>query len=159
MNPQTGQLSGWKEIANHLGRSVRCVQRWGKDERLPVRRHGHRRGVSVYALREELDIWWREECPNKHSGELESLRGKQEQQTRRQPAPVAGRTLSMDTQAGHGSNQDHRPVEQLAREVAMLLLSLLETLAALQVSSAEASYVPALQPGSIATRQTLSAGD
>ncbi len=58
MKTGTMQLDGWKEIANHFRRSVRCVQRWGKNEGLPVRRHGHRRGVSVYAFVGELDSWW-----------------------------------------------------------------------------------------------------
>lgn len=49
MNPATQQLNGWKEIACYMNRSVRCVQRWERNEDLPVRRHGHRRGVSVYA--------------------------------------------------------------------------------------------------------------
>lgn len=61
MNPATQPLNGWKEIACHMNRSVRCVQRWERNEDLPVRRHGHRRGVSVYALRRELDAWWERE--------------------------------------------------------------------------------------------------
>jgi len=52
------RLDGWKEIACHLRRSIRSVQRWEKTEGLPVRRHGHQRGASVYALPEELDAWW-----------------------------------------------------------------------------------------------------
>lgn len=57
MNPATQQLNGWKEIACSMNRSVRCVQRWERNEDLPVRRHGRRRGVSVYAHRRELDAW------------------------------------------------------------------------------------------------------
>ena len=57
----TQQLDGWKEIAGYLKRSVRCVQRWERNEELPVRRHRHARGVSVYAFREELNAWWEDE--------------------------------------------------------------------------------------------------
>lgn len=52
------RLDGWKEIALYLKRSTRCVQRWERNEALPVRRHGHSRGMSVYAFRDELDTWW-----------------------------------------------------------------------------------------------------
>jgi hypothetical protein len=61
MTTETMQLDGWKEIASHFRRSVRCVQRWERNERLPVRRHGHQRGVSVYAFVGELDSWWQAE--------------------------------------------------------------------------------------------------
>ncbi len=61
MNRALEQLNGWKEIACYLNRSVRCVQRWERNENLPVRRHGHRRGVSVYSFREELSAWWENE--------------------------------------------------------------------------------------------------
>jgi hypothetical protein len=58
MNTQTAQLNGWKEIACYFSRSVRCVQRWDKSEGLPVYRHAHRRGASVYAITTDLDEWW-----------------------------------------------------------------------------------------------------
>lgn len=51
------RLDSWKEIAAHLGRRVRTVQRWEREEGLPVRRHAHRRRGTVYALVEELDAW------------------------------------------------------------------------------------------------------
>jgi hypothetical protein len=52
-------LTSWKEIAAHFGRDVRTVQRWEKDEGLPVHRHPHRLRNSVYAFTDELDSWWR----------------------------------------------------------------------------------------------------
>ena len=61
MNRQAKLLSGWKEIALHMNRSVRCVQRWERHESLPVRRHGHAHGASVYAFCDELDGWWQDE--------------------------------------------------------------------------------------------------
>lgn len=51
-------LSGWKEIASYLGKSVRSAQRWEADYRLPVHRittpdGGH----LIYATRSEIDAW------------------------------------------------------------------------------------------------------
>jgi hypothetical protein len=51
------QLDSWKERARYLRRSIRCVQRWEKNEELPIQRHQHGRGATVYA--EKLDEWWR----------------------------------------------------------------------------------------------------
>ena len=50
-------LSGWKEIANYLGKSVRSVQRYELEFALPVRRPAGRRGGSVIATRAELGAW------------------------------------------------------------------------------------------------------
>lgn len=55
------RLDGWKEISLYLKRSVRCVQRWEKNERLPVHRHKHLQGMTVYAFRHELDSWWHDQ--------------------------------------------------------------------------------------------------
>ncbi len=52
------RLDSWKEIASHLKRTVRTVQRWEKHEGLPIHRHLHQRANSVYARRSELDDWW-----------------------------------------------------------------------------------------------------
>lgn len=52
------RLDSWKEIAGYLGRSVRTVQRWERQEGLPVHRLQHDRLGSVYALPAELDAWW-----------------------------------------------------------------------------------------------------
>lgn len=59
-NPEpTGEkrLESWKEIATHLNRAVRTVKRWEETENLPVRRHLHQSGSSVYAYPSELDAW------------------------------------------------------------------------------------------------------
>jgi hypothetical protein len=53
------RLDSWKEIACYLRRSIRCVQRWEKNEGLPVLRHPHVGGATVYVYREKLDEWWR----------------------------------------------------------------------------------------------------
>jgi TolB-like protein len=57
------KLSSWKEIASHVGREVRTVQRWEKTEGLPVRRHEHLKKCSVYAYASELDEWFRKRQP------------------------------------------------------------------------------------------------
>jgi TolB-like protein/Flp pilus assembly protein TadD len=51
------RLDSWKEIATFLGRDVTTVQRWERQEGMPVHRHLHHKRGSVYALSSELDIW------------------------------------------------------------------------------------------------------
>jgi hypothetical protein len=60
-------LSGWKDIANHLGKGVRTVQRYEIHLGLPVRRPAGRARGAVVATTAELDAWinaspLREEC-------------------------------------------------------------------------------------------------
>src|SRR5215475_10588575 len=50
-------LSGWKEIANYLGKGVRTVQRYEGDLGLPVRRPAGKPRGSVLATRAEIDAW------------------------------------------------------------------------------------------------------
>lgn len=56
-NRQTARLESWKEIAAYLHRTVRTVQRWERDEGLPIHRHEHEQRDSVHALTAELDDW------------------------------------------------------------------------------------------------------
>lgn len=51
------RLDSWKAIANHFSRSVRTVRRWEAEEGMPVHRHKHIKGASVYAYLSELDEW------------------------------------------------------------------------------------------------------
>lgn len=51
------RLRSWKEIAAYAGVSVATVQRWERDEGLPVHRHLHRKLGSVYAFHAEVDLW------------------------------------------------------------------------------------------------------
>ena len=44
------RLDSWKAIAAYLGRGVRTVQRWEREEGLPVHRLAHEKRGSVYAL-------------------------------------------------------------------------------------------------------------
>ena len=53
-----GRLDSWKEIAAYLGRGIRTVQRWEREEGLPVHRLVHEKRGSIYARREELAAWW-----------------------------------------------------------------------------------------------------
>lgn len=50
-------LSGWKQIADHLGKGVRTVQRYERELGLPIRRPAGKSGGSVIATAGELDAW------------------------------------------------------------------------------------------------------
>ena len=52
------RLDSWKEIASYLRRGIRTVQRWEREEGLPVHRLDHAKRGSVYAIRSELTAWW-----------------------------------------------------------------------------------------------------
>ena len=52
------RLDSWKEIAAYLGRGIRTVQRWEREEGLPVRRLPHAERGSVFADPAELTDWW-----------------------------------------------------------------------------------------------------
>ena len=41
VDPLGDRLDSWKEIAAYLGRGVRTVQRWEREEGLPVHRLAH----------------------------------------------------------------------------------------------------------------------
>jgi hypothetical protein len=75
------RLESWKEIAAYLKRDVRTVQRWEKQESLPVYRHVHHKLGTVYAYAPELDAWWR----NGHE-RLETLMASAKSDSAEQPA-------------------------------------------------------------------------
>jgi Tol biopolymer transport system component len=52
-------LTSWKDIAAYLQKSERTVQRWEKEEGLPVRRLPSGKNGTVYAHQDELDQWLR----------------------------------------------------------------------------------------------------
>ncbi|HKW02608.1 MAG TPA: hypothetical protein VJN96_22470 [Vicinamibacterales bacterium] len=56
--PVRERLDSWKEIASYLDRGIRTVQRWEREEGLPVHRLAHAKRGSVYADRAELAAWW-----------------------------------------------------------------------------------------------------
>ncbi len=56
-------LDGWKQIAEHLGKTERTVQRWEKSKGLPVRRlqaDFSEEQPRVFAYRSEIESWWKE---------------------------------------------------------------------------------------------------
>jgi len=53
----TQYLTGWKEIANYLGKGVRTVQRLERDLGLPIHRPNRKSAGSVIAAKKELDDW------------------------------------------------------------------------------------------------------
>jgi TolB-like protein/Flp pilus assembly protein TadD len=57
------KLVSWKEIAAHLGREVRTVQRWENTEGLPIHRHEHQKKSTVYAYAGELEEWFKKRQP------------------------------------------------------------------------------------------------
>ena len=50
-------LDSWKAIATYFGRTVRTVQRWEREQGLPVHRQLHNSLSSVYAYSSELHAW------------------------------------------------------------------------------------------------------
>jgi adenylate cyclase len=52
------RLDSWKEIAGYLRRGARTVQRWEREQGMPVHRLVHDQGSTVYAYKSELDAWW-----------------------------------------------------------------------------------------------------
>jgi hypothetical protein len=56
--PQT-ILQSWKEIASELNRGVRTVQRWEQTLGLPVHRLGKGPRCPVFAFKDELSLWFR----------------------------------------------------------------------------------------------------
>lgn len=53
----TDRLTGWEEIAKHLGRGVRTVQRYERDSGLPVHRTSGKDRGAVVASRAEIQQW------------------------------------------------------------------------------------------------------
>ncbi len=90
-NPKANdRLDSWKEIASHLKRTVRTVQRWERHEGLPVHRHLHQRANSVYARKSELDEWW---YRDPHCLEIERLRIPSERSRREVSSPQAFKVI------------------------------------------------------------------
>jgi TolB-like protein len=72
---ETDRLESWKDVAAYLKRDVSTVQRWEKNEGLPVRRHQHEKLASIYAFKSEIDAWLlrrsrlEEPCEDKWAGD------------------------------------------------------------------------------------------
>jgi hypothetical protein len=73
-------FSGWKDVANYLGKSVRTVQRYERELGLPIRRPVANATITVIATKAELDAWIsaspvrRSEVTGNHSGMLKEFR-------------------------------------------------------------------------------------
>ena len=67
-------LTSWKEVAAHLGKGVRTVQRWEQLMGLPVRRPDRRTKGMILAYTDELDEWTRSQFRSTHKSEVELLR-------------------------------------------------------------------------------------
>lgn len=52
------RLDSWKAVAGYLNRGARTVQRWEREEGLPIHRLQHDKLGSIYAYTTELDAWW-----------------------------------------------------------------------------------------------------
>jgi tetratricopeptide (TPR) repeat protein len=59
MQGKDERFDGWKAIARHLGRDRSTVIRWANERGLPVHSLPGGKSRTVYALREELDVWMR----------------------------------------------------------------------------------------------------
>jgi len=57
MSAQLEIFSGWKEVANYLGKGVRTVQRYEHQLALPIHRPAGKPAGSVIATKKELDDW------------------------------------------------------------------------------------------------------
>lgn len=92
----SARLESWKAIAAYLDRGVTTVQRWEREEGLPVRRHAHGVRGSVFAFRADIDAWRRS---REAAGSWARL-----QQDASLPAPsadvAAGRGYDVLTSAG-----------------------------------------------------------
>lgn len=75
VNQAADRLESWKEIAAYLKRGVRTVQRWEQTEALPVYRHRHDKRGTVYAFRQEIDIWRENRKEGMGGGQLSAAAG------------------------------------------------------------------------------------
>jgi TolB-like protein/cytochrome c-type biogenesis protein CcmH/NrfG len=62
--PNEPPLESWGEIAAHLRRDIRTVQRWERQHGLPIRRLVVGKLGQVYAYKSELDAWVRSRQPS-----------------------------------------------------------------------------------------------
>jgi hypothetical protein len=64
LQPLDTRLNGWKEIAAHLGKGVRTVQRWERELGLPVHRMRTGNGEILWATAKEIGEWQRDLEPD-----------------------------------------------------------------------------------------------
>lgn len=105
-------LSSWKEIASFFARTIRTVQRWERTESLPVYRHCHKKGNTVYAFESELIAWRDIRSKNQDQSILPRWTGS----PRRRLAVLPFANLSANHQLRHfGDALTYELILQLAR--------------------------------------------
>jgi TolB-like protein/Tfp pilus assembly protein PilF len=122
----TGRLDSWKEIAAYLRRAVSTVQRWEREEGLPVHRLPHSKLGSVYALRTEIDRWWEQRGQKLTVSET----GVPEEQEG-DGAETAGSSATADVEVAVVKPAQHTGRPRFSLAAAGLLLGLAAVLAAI----------------------------
>lgn len=103
---RSDRLGSWKEIAAHFGRGVTTLQRWEREEGLPVHRLPHEKRGSVYAYRSELEAWWE----SRGRGTVEAAEASPEQRvSRRLIFGMAGGAATIALGAYFGRNLFRTP--------------------------------------------------
>jgi len=125
--PSSGEaadrLDSWKEIAAYLKRGARTVQRWDREEGLPVHRLQHDQGSTVYAYKTELEKWW-----NSRQARAEA-----------QPATLRGSAASVAVLPFADMSQE-KDQEYFCEGVAEEIISALSRLNGLRVASRTSSF-------------------
>ncbi len=105
--PPGTRLNGWKDIANHLGKGVRTVQRWEKVYGLPIHRIGQDGGDIVFAFVTEIDAWLVEFERRRRSGAIDD--DDQGVNGARDPVESPGTSLAEPSPSGHDSSAPVAP--------------------------------------------------
>jgi tetratricopeptide (TPR) repeat protein len=91
---QDVRLESWKEIAAYLRRTVRTVQRWEREQGLPVHRLRHNKLATIFAYPSELDRWWAERRLQIESEEGQRFADAEASSSGQVPAAVPPPTIS-----------------------------------------------------------------
>lgn len=112
------RLDSWKEIAEYLRRGLTTVQRWEREEGLPIHRHVHSSGGSVFAYSEDLDRWLagREPHPTVES------RGEPAQTTPSGAFEAPGGAMRLDSPLYVSRPADDEFRQAIARRAAIVLV-------------------------------------
>jgi hypothetical protein len=109
--PEPGRLNGWKEIALHLGKGTRTVQRWEKLYGLPVHRIGREGGEIVFAYWDEIDRWMAATEGEFKTSSAEASEGELPASSTGEPASTRTReeAAADESAPGEGALGGHRP--------------------------------------------------